>query len=53
MSYDYTGISYPTSLEDVNIFAIRNKLSSSIYTINETNDGVPGQLGNIKTITYN
>jgi hypothetical protein len=45
--YNYNNISYPTSLEDVKQFEINNELCINIYTINNHNDIIIYQLGNL------
>ena len=47
-TYNYTNISYPTSLEDVLIFETNNELYITMCTINDNNDSITYQLGNLK-----
>ena len=41
-------MSYPTSLNDVKIFELNNKLCVHMYNINDNNDVITHQLGNLK-----
>ena len=47
-TYNYNNLAYPTSLEDVKIFEIHDKLCINNYNVNDTNDVTTHQLGNIK-----
>ena len=47
-THSYANILYPTSLEDVNFFAITNELCINKYNVNVNNDIISHQLGTIK-----
>ena len=52
--FDYTGLSYPVSFEDIKIFENNNKVSIFIYYIEEDNSIVKEKMEtqNIEIILY-